>query len=178
MKMVVTGPFGAGKTTLIQSISESKVLATERSVSDGSTSKAKTTVAMDFGQLSIDEELSLSLFGTPGQKRFDFMWDILSQGMLGFIILVDVADEAGLLEAADILSFFRERANVPFVVAVNKCKRGKVAAMERARQELDLPAHIRVVACDARDRDSVKGVLLELLYAVLADVDASLPAPA
>ena len=177
VKIVVTGPFGAGKTSLISTISEIDVLSTEQDVSDGAVgTKSSTTVAMDFGRLTIDAELALYLFGTPGQKRFDFMWEILAEGMLGFVVLVDAARPAAGAEAAEILQFFRETASVPYVVAVNKWEGDPAAAVARARSELDLDADVRVVACSALDRDSVKNVLLELLYAVLDEVEELEPA--
>lgn len=178
VKVVVTGPFGAGKTSLISTISETDVLSTERAVTDGTaTQKARTTVAMDFGRLTIDADLALYLFGTPGQKRFDFMWQILAEGMLGFIILVDAQRSDATAEAADILRFFRDAADVPFVVAVNKTGDDPQAAVAQARTDLEVPDDVRVVACNALDRESVKGVLLELLYAVLDEVEEREPAP-
>src|ERR1700747_2472007 len=90
VKIVVTGPFAAGKTTLIRTISEITVLSTEKDITDGTRSrKSETTVAMDFGRITIDRDLVLYLFGTPGQERFDFMWEILGEGMLGYVVLVD-----------------------------------------------------------------------------------------
>jgi uncharacterized protein len=179
VKMVVTGPFAAGKTTLIQTISEITVLSTERRVSDRTASvKGDTTVAMDFGRLSIDDELALYLFGTPGQKRFDFMWEILSEGMLGFVVIVDAGDPGSFDEAAGILSFFRDRADVPYVVAANKTGEDDSGSVERVRRLLHVPEDVRVVPCDARDRASVKEVLLALFYAVLDDVDAAVPTSA
>lgn len=178
VKLVVTGPFAAGKTTLIQTISEITVLSTERRVSDRTASvKGDTTVAMDFGRLSIDDDLALYLFGTPGQKRFDFMWEILSEGMLGFVVIVDASDPSTFDAAAEILTFFRDRATVPYVVAANKVGDDHDAE-GRVRRLLHVPEHVRVVGCDARDRQSVKDVLVALLFAVLEDVDAALPAPA
>ena len=177
VKVVVTGPFGAGKTSLISTISEIDFLSTEKAVTDvTATQKARTTVAMDFGRLTIDEDLALYLFGTPGQKRFDFMWQILAEGMLGFIVLVDAQRQDATAEAADILRFFRDSADVPFVVAVNKSGDEPQAAVQEARRDLAVPDRIRVVACNALDRESVKGVLLELLYAVLDDVEEREPA--
>ena len=107
VKMVVTGPFNAGKTEFIQSISEIDVVSTERKISD-STSRLKreTTVAMDFGRITVDDDLVLYLFGTPGQKRFDFMWEILSEGMLGFVVLVDSVRPETFREARRILDVF------------------------------------------------------------------------
>ncbi len=177
LKIVVTGPFGAGKTSLISTISEIEVLSTEKGVTDGPTpGKPKTTVAMDFGRLTIDDDLALYLFGTPGQKRFDFMWEILAEGMLGFIVLIDAQRHGAADEAAEILRFFTETAAVPYVVAVNKWDHDAAAAVAAARSRLKLASDVRVVACDALDRVSVKGVLLELLYAVLEDIEEPEPA--
>jgi uncharacterized protein len=177
VKVVVTGPFGAGKTTLIKTISEITVLSTERKVTDDTKAlKTQTTVAMDFGRLTVDRDLALYLFGTPGQKRFDFMWEILAEGMLGFIVLVDAGRDGSFPEAEEILAFFREAADVPYVVAVNKSDHDPHGAVEHARARLGLDDRVRVVACNALDKESVKGVLLELLYAVLEDVEAAEPA--
>ena len=177
VKIVVTGPFGAGKTSLIKTISEITVLSTERKVSDSTrTVKSQTTVAMDFGRITIDRDLVLYLFGTPGQKRFDFMWEILAEGMLGFVVMVDAQREESIAEAEEILDFFREVATVPWVVAVNKVDADADGAVAFARQRLRLSDDVRVVPCNALDKDSVKGVLLELLYAVLEDIEAEEPA--
>jgi small GTP-binding protein len=177
VKIVVTGPFGAGKTSLISTISEIDVLSTEQGVSDGAVgTKSSTTVAMDFGRLTIDADLALYLFGTPGQKRFDFMWEILAEGMLGFVVLVDASRAAATAEAAEILHFFRETASVPYVVAVNKWDGDAAAAVAKVRKDLELPADVRAIPCSALDRESVKSVLLELLYAVLDEVEELQPA--
>ena len=174
VKVVVTGPFGAGKTTLIRTMSEIAVLSTERKVSgNGLRTKASTTVAMDFGRLTVDADLQLFLFGTPGQKRFDFMWEILAEGMLGFVVLIDAQRADSFEEAEEILAFFRESASVPFVVAVNKGEREADGGTTRAREWLRLPEQVRCVAVDARDRQSVKDTLLELLYAVLDEVETA-----
>ena len=109
VKMVVTGPFSAGKTEFIQSVSEIDVVSTERKISSMAERSVKeaTTVAMDFGRITVDEDLVLYLFGTPGQKRFDFMWEILSEGMLGFIVMVDSTRPETFREARSILETFR-----------------------------------------------------------------------
>src|SRR3954471_7131848 len=121
VKIVVTGPFAAGKSTLIRTISEITVLSTEKDITDETKSrKAETTVAMDFGRITIDKDLVLYLFGTPGQDRFDFMWEILGEGMLGYILLVDSSRQDSLQEAVGILKAFRKMARVPFVVALNR----------------------------------------------------------
>src|ERR1043165_3371735 len=121
VKVVVTGPFAAGKTTLIRTISEITVLSTERGVTDSTRKrKAETTVAMDFGRITIDRDLVLYLFGTPGQDRFDFMWEILGEGMLGYILLLDSTRTESVEEGRTILDAFRRMAQVPFVVALNR----------------------------------------------------------
>ncbi len=121
VKMVVTGPFNAGKTEFIQSVSEIDVVSTERKISsEAEKVKQTTTVAMDFGRITVDDDLVLYLFGTPGQRRFDFMWEILSEGMLGFIVIVDSTRPETFREARNILETFRAYAPTPYVVAANK----------------------------------------------------------
>jgi small GTP-binding protein len=179
VKIVVTGPFAAGKTTLIRTISEITVLSTEKDITDETRSrKAETTVAMDFGRITIDRDLVLYLFGTPGQDRFDFMWEILGEGMLGYILLVDADRPDSLEEAKGILAAFRKMARVPFVVGLNRSS-GLTPSDELAvRDELELGADVPVVPCDATDRESVKSVLLALLYSVVDSIDAAEPARA
>ncbi|MEZ5116912.1 MAG: ATP/GTP-binding protein [Candidatus Nanopelagicales bacterium] len=173
VKIVVTGPFAAGKTTLIRTISEITVLSTDRSISDDDKDrKPQTTVAMDFGRISIDPDLVLYLFGTPGQERFDFMWEILGEGMLGYVLLIDVEDPDTLVDAARILDTFRGFARVPFVVALNRAFRHDQALDHRVRNALSLGPEIPVVPCDATAKDSVKEVLLALLYAALEELEA------
>ncbi len=174
VKIVVTGPFAAGKTTLIRTISEITVLSTERGITDETRSrKAETTVAMDFGRITIDRDLVLYLFGTPGQERFDFMWEILGEGMLGYVLLIDSSRPETLSEAQNILDAFRRMARVPFVVALNRPDQHGSIDEGTVRGALDLPAHVPVVACDATDKDSVKNVLLALLYSVLDEIEAT-----
>lgn len=173
VKIVVTGPFSAGKTTLIRTISEITVLSTEQDITDSTRSrKAETTVAMDFGRITIDRDLVLYLFGTPGQDRFDFMWEILGEGMLGYILLVDSSREDSLDEAVGILAAFRKMARVPFVVALNRSAGMDPQDEERVRDVLALDEDTPVVPCDATDRESVKSVLLALLYSVVDQIDA------
>jgi small GTP-binding protein len=173
VKIVVTGPFSAGKTTLIRTISEITVLSTEKDISDHTKSrKAETTVAMDFGRITIDRDLVLYLFGTPGQDRFDFMWEILGEGMLGYILLVDSERQDSLDEAVGILAAFRKMARVPFVVALNRANGVSPDEEQRVRDALALDEDVAVVPCDATDRESVKSVLLALLYSVVDSLDA------
>jgi small GTP-binding protein len=174
VKIVVTGPFAAGKTTLIRTISEITVLSTERGITDETRSrKAETTVAMDFGRITIDRDLVLYLFGTPGQERFDFMWEILGEGMLGYVLLVDASRPETMAEAQNILDAFRRMARVPFVVALNRPEERGAVGEDTVRASLGLPQHVPVVACDATDKDSVKNVLLALLYSVLDEIEAT-----
>jgi hypothetical protein len=174
VKIVVTGPFSAGKTTLIRTISEITVLSTEKDITDDTrVRKNETTVAMDFGRITIDRDLVLYLFGTPGQERFDFMWEILGEGMLGYVVLVDATREESLEEAVPILDAFRRMARVPFVVGLNRAGGIDEAEEERVREALDLAPDVPVVPCDAIDRESVKSVLLALLYAVVDSLDAA-----
>ena len=172
VKVVVTGPFAAGKTTLIRTISEITVLSTERGVTDSTRKrKAETTVAMDFGRITIDRDLVLYLFGTPGQDRFDFMWEILGEGMIGYLLLVDASREDSVQEATGILDAFRTMARVPYVVALNRASAEDHALVDSVRQQLQIPSDVAILECDATDKESVKNVLLALLYAVLDDVE-------
>ncbi len=168
VKMVITGPFSAGKTEFISTISEIDVVSTERKITDvTSRIKRETTVAMDFGRITVDEDLVLYLFGTPGQKRFDFMWEILSEGMLGFIILVDSVRPETFREARRILDIFRGYATTPYVVAANKQDLEDAWTPEDLRIALKVRPDIKLLPCVATDKESVKNVLLELLYGIL-----------
>ena len=172
VKMVVTGPFNAGKTEFIRSVSEIDVVSTERRISSQAERvKDSTTVAMDFGRISIDDELVLYLFGTPGQKRFDFMWEILSEGMLGFVVIVDSTRPETFREARSILETFHAYAPTPYVVAANKQDREDAWDLEDLRIALRLNPHVKIVNCTATRKESVKNVLLELLYSILAEMD-------
>jgi hypothetical protein len=168
VKVVVTGPFNAGKTTFIKAVSEITVLSTERQISDSSSEGAgETTVAMDFGRITISDDVVLYLFGTPGQQRFSFMWETLSEGMLGFVVLVDALEDESIAEAVAMMDFFTSMSDVPFVVAANKVPVEDAETFATLRSRLGLAEGIPLVPCDARDRESVKGVLLGLLYRIL-----------
>ncbi len=168
VKMVVTGPFAAGKTQFIQSISEIDIVKTERKVTRAEERlKDQTTVAMDFGRITVDDDLVLYLFGTPGQRRFDFMWEILSEGMLGFVVLLDSVRPETFREARSIFETFRSYAPVPYVVAANKQDLEDAWSPEDLRIAFRIPEEVKVLPCSATDRESVKHVLLELLYSIL-----------
>ena len=172
LKIVVTGPFSSGKTEFIQSISEIDVVSTDRKISrEAERIKDATTVAMDFGRITVDEELILYLFGTPGQRRFDFMWEILSEGMLGFVVLVDSNRPETFREAQRILNTFRDYSPVPYIVAANKQDLSDAWPAEDMRIVLKVEDGVKVVPCVATDRESVKQVLLELLYSILNIMD-------
>ncbi|MEC3952803.1 ATP/GTP-binding protein [Nocardia sp. CDC153] len=166
MKIVIVGGFGVGKTTMVRSISEIRPLDTEatmtqvgRGVDDlaGLPEKTTTTVAFDFGRITIDNEHVLYLFGAPGQERFWFLWDRLFAGALGAIVLVDQRRIADSWYAIDRL----EHQGTPFVVACNNF--GPGSSLTEVRDALDLDPHIPLVDCDARVRDSCKNVLVTLV---------------
>jgi uncharacterized protein len=172
VKMVVTGPFNSGKTQFIQSVSEIDVVSTERKISsEAERVKENTTVAMDFGRITVDAELVLYLFGTPGQKRFDFMWEILSEGMLGFVVMVDSTRPETFREAKSILETFRAYAPTPYVVAANKQDHEEAWAVDDLRIALRLAPEVKLIPCVATNREKVKTVLLELLYSILAEME-------
>jgi len=177
VKIVVTGPFASGKTEFIQSISEIEVVSTERNITrESERIKSQTTVAMDFGRITVDEDLILYLFGTPGQKRFDFMWEILSEGMLGFVVMVDSTRPETFRETRRILDTFRSYSPVPYIVAANKQDLMDAWPAEDLRIVLRVEDDVKVIPCIARDKEAVKNVLLELLYSILETMDDSQPA--
>lgn len=168
VKMVVTGPFSSGKTQFIGSVSEIAVVRTERKISDETRAvKSQTTVAMDFGRITVDKDLVLYLFGTPGQRRFDFMWEILSEGMLGFIVMVDSVRPETFREARTILDTFRGYSESPFIVAANKQDDADAWTPEDIKIALGLDGNVKVLPCVATKKESVKHILLELLYSIL-----------
>lgn len=172
VKMVITGPFSSGKTEFIGAISEIDVVSTERKItSSAERIKETTTVAMDFGRITVGDDLVLYLFGTPGQRRFDFMWDILSQGMLGFVVMVDSTKPETFREAKRILETFEGYAATPYVVAANKQDKEDAWEPEDLRIILRLKPEVKILSCVAREKESVKNVLLELLYSILEQID-------
>lgn|SRR5574341_760932 len=172
VKMVVTGPFSSGKTAFVGAISEIDVVSTERSISsEAEKVKEQTTVAMDFGRITVGEDLVLYLFGTPGQRRFDFMWEILSEGMLGFVVLVDSSRPETFREAKSILETFRAYAPTPYVVAANKQDLPDAWEVDDLRIALRLDEGVKILPCVTTEKEQVKKVLLELLYSILEEMD-------
>jgi small GTP-binding protein len=172
VKMVVTGPFNSGKTEFIRSVSEIDVVSTERKITtEAERVKDQTTVAMDFGRITVDDNLVLYLFGTPGQRRFDFMWEILSEGMLGFIVMVDSTRPETFREARNILETFRAYAPTPYVVTANKQDSQDSWELDDMRIALRLDPKVKFLPCVATDKEAVKKVLLELLYSILEEME-------
>jgi len=170
IKVLIAGPFAAGKTQFINTVSEIKTVKTERRTQQSSEKSVKdyTTVAMDFGKVRIDDEHELYLFGTPGQFRFDFMWEILGEGALGIIVLVDSTDPTTFHEARKIINFFQSRFPVPIVVGANKQDLPNAWSPEDIRIALDIDEEegIPVIPVSAIDKESVKNALLTLFEVI------------
>jgi uncharacterized protein len=182
-KIVIAGGFGVGKSTLVGAVSEIDPLRTEALVTNESEgvddlaavpTKATTTVAMDFGRLTLAEDLVLYLFGTPGQRRFWFMWDDLCRGAIGAIVLVDTNR---LDEAFSPLDYF-ESKGLPFIVAVNQFDNAQRYPLEEIRAALAIPEHVPMIEIDARDRESAKQALIRITEYSLQSLMADAPAPA
>jgi len=175
VKILITGDVGAGKTEFIRTISEIDIVSTDRPVTDEFRElKAETTVAMDFGRLTVDDGLVLHLYGTPGQVRFDFMWEILSLGMWGYIILFDSSRPETCWNTRRIIDFFEELGNVPFVLVANKQDAADALSPEDVGYILALDGNNGpVLPCCARNRDDVKEVLLALFDRIVGTWDAS-----
>ncbi|MER7203386.1 ATP-binding protein [Streptomyces sp. CB01635] len=173
LKILVAGGFGVGKTTLVGAVSEIKPLRTEELLSEagrplddtrGVEGKHTTTVAMDFGRITLREDLVLYLFGTPGQDRFWFLWDELATGALGAVVLADTRRLEDCFAAVD----YFERRSIPFVVGVNCFEGSARYPADAVRQALDLDSDVPVLMCDAREKETVKEVLIGVVEHAMA----------
>ncbi|WP_309115518.1 ATP/GTP-binding protein [Saccharothrix sp.] len=178
VKIVIAGGFGTGKTTMVNSVSEIPPLHTEELLTEagvgvddvvGLEQKETTTVALDFGRITINPEVVLYLFGTPGQNRFWFMWDELAYGAIGAVILVDTRRLDSSFPSID----FFERRGIPFVIGVNCFEGSHRYEVDEVRRALDVDDAIPVVLCDARDRESSKTVLVSLIQHTMDRLDAT-----
>ncbi|GAA1773660.1 ATP/GTP-binding protein [Streptomonospora arabica] len=180
-KIVIAGGFGAGKTTLVGSVSEipavtTEAVMTEASVGHDDTSatpqKVTTTVAMDFGRITVDQQLILYMFGTPGQTRFWFMWDDLVRGAVGAVVVVDCRRLADSFEAVD---YFETNRRIPYIVALNRFDGQLEYSVEQIREALEIGADVPILDFDARDRSSGGTVLKSLLRYALSTNAAAAP---
>lgn len=167
-KILITGPFASGKTTLIKFVSEEQFSGKEVNTSDAlARYKAMTTVGLDFGILHVDDMLDVHLFGTPGQSRFNFMWEILSKGAMGTVFLIDSSSDRAIDEAKKMLNFFRAKANLPIVIGATKQDLEGAKSLAEISTLLNLKNEA-IIPCDARLKDDSKTLIMTLLLEVIS----------
>ncbi|HEY0453875.1 GTP-binding protein [Actinophytocola sp.] len=180
-KIVIAGGFGVGKTTMVNSVSEVQPLNTDAWMTEASEGvddlppggkKSTTTVAMDFGRITLHSDLLLYLFGTPGQSRFWFLWDDLSRGALGAVVLVDTNR---IDQSFAAVNYFEHDSVLPFIVAVNRFEGKQQHDLDEVRDALALADHIPLIECDARDRGSSIGVMQQVVTHSLALAKVTAP---
>jgi small GTP-binding protein len=161
-KVVVTGPFNVGKTEFVRTVSDIPIVSTEKRITDHlASTKEETTVAMDYGHTRLGDDM-FHLYGTPGQPRFDFMWDILSTEMQAYLLLVDSSDRQSLLPAKQLLRVFSRKGRVPCLVVANKQDMDNALSVEEISKRLGLDEKTPIVPCVAIDKDSARNVMKEL----------------
>jgi len=171
-KIVVTGPFNSGKTVFIKTISDIPVVSTEKRITtEDKGIKAETTVAMDYGRVQLDGD-TLYLYGTPGQTRFDFMWEILSSEMNGFIVLVDSTDAPSFPDAAELINLFSSFVTVPHLVVANKTDLEGAARLSDVRRGTKAGSDVTVMPCVATQKSSVRQVLLQMVQLLKKETSA------
>lgn len=170
LKIVITGSYAAGKTQFVRTISDIETISTDYAVTldEERELKRETTVALDFGTIAISEKATLYLFGTPGQERFDFMWEHLTIGCLGYVVMVDSCRPGHFAEVQRLMARFAEITPAPFVVAANKQDDPTALPLPYVRRRLSVPLDVPILPCVATDRPSVKAVLLGLLKHIAA----------
>lgn len=162
-KIIVTGPFNSGKTQFIKTISDIEVITTERRITTEDRGiKAETTVAMDYGRVELDDKI-LHLHGTPGQVRFDFMWEILATEMNGFIVLADSTDPPSFPEVSNLIDLFSDFREAPYLVTANKTDLYGAASLAQVRRGTNASDKITVMPCVATQKSSVRQVLLQIV---------------
>jgi small GTP-binding protein len=164
LKVVVTGPFNSGKTQFIRTLSEIDVVSTEKKITapELAAIKGETTVALDFGKVTRGED-RIYLFGTPGQEHLQIMWEVLTENMLGFIVVVDSTDRRRFKEAKEIIKFFSDILEEPFVIAANKQDLSDALSVEEMKVELDLDNDETILACNAKDKKNAEAVFNALI---------------
>jgi len=168
-KILVTGPFNAGKTTLIQFISSEQLLSRDvKSTDKLARFKAMTTVGLDFGILHVDDTLDVHLFGTPGQARFNFMWEILSKGALGTIFLVDSSSQRAIDEAKLMYAYYSQKTNAPIVIGATKQDLEGAISSEALAEAIGVIDHV-VIPCDTRKKEDSLMLVFSLLEQVIAE---------